>query len=113
MIILDHSGRVLKRLSRGLGITTNNQAEYNALIAGLEAAIELGADHVEIRMDSELVVRQIQGVYRVKNLRLAPLFRQAKELLANVGSFGIAYVPRRENCLADRLANQALDGESH
>jgi ribonuclease HI len=99
---------VVKRISRYIGVGTNNQAEYRALIAALEAAAELGADRVDIRLDSELVVKQIKGQYRVKNIMLIPLFHRAKELLRGFNSFSIAFIPRWQNREADRLAQAAF-----
>ena len=75
-IIKDEQGRVITSISQRIGIATNNQAEYRAIIAALEEAIRLGATHVELNSDSELVVRQISGRYRVKNAALKPLYQQ-------------------------------------
>ena len=96
-------------ISRRIGQTTNNQAEYRALIAALEKAIELGARQVDIRLDSELVVKQVKGRYRVKNAALRPLYLKVGELLSQLEGFTIKNVPREQNAEADRLANKALD----
>ena len=106
--IKDEQGRLLASISRHIGRATNNQAEYRALIAALEKAIELGARRVDIRLDSELVVKQMKGRYRVKNVALRPLYLRVGELLSQLEGFTIASVPREQNTEADRLANKAL-----
>ncbi len=105
----DEQGRLVASVSRAIGRATNNQAEYRALIAALEKAAELGAQRVDVYLDTELVVRQLQGKYRVKNEALRPLCLRAAELLGKFAAFTITAVPRAENAEADRLANQALD----
>ena len=100
---------MLARISRRIGKTTNNQAEYCAIIAALEEAIRLGAASVEVRSDSELAVRQISGRYRVKNKALKPLYQRVRELQALFQAFSIVAIPRRQNMEADRLSNAALD----
>ena len=107
--IKNEQGRMVASVSRAIGRATNNQAEYRALITALEKAAALGAQRVDVRLDSELVVRQIQGRYRVKNEALRPLYLRAVELLKGFAGFTIANVPREENAEADRLANQAFD----
>ena len=94
-----------------LGRATNNVAEYKALIAGLECALDQGATALEVRMDSELVVRQMMGVYKVKNEGLKPLFEQAKALARKFSVFRIAHVRRELNTRADAEANRALDSK--
>ncbi len=108
-VIKDGQGRVLGKISRRIGITTNNQAEYQAVIAALEEAIRLGVAGVVIKSDSELVVKQINGRYRVKNPALKPLHQRVRELQSLFQSFAIASIPRRQNTEADRLSNAALD----
>ena len=108
-VIKDGQGRVLGKISRRIGRTTNNQAEYQAVIAALEEAIRLGATSVVIKSDSELVVEQINGRYRVKNPALKPLHQRVRELQSLFQSFTIASIPRRQNVEADRLSNAALD----
>jgi ribonuclease HI len=105
----DETGQLVATVSRAIGKTTNNQAEYRALIAALEKAVELGAAEVDVRLDSELVVRQLQGRYRVKNEALRPVYQRAAALLKGFNRFSIRNVPRAENAEADRLANQAFD----
>jgi ribonuclease HI len=92
-----------------LGRATNNQAEYQALLHGLRFALDRGATHVEVRSDSELLVRQIEGRYRVKNPGLLPLHREAQGLLARFERARLAHVPREHNREADALANRAVD----
>ena len=92
-----------------LGKATNNVAEYQALLHGLRFAIARGAARVEVYSDSELLVRQIEGRYRVKNAGLVPLHREAQSLLARFAKARVAHVPREKNCDADALANRAVD----
>ncbi len=91
--------------------TTNNVAEYTALVRALEHARQLGIRQVSIAADSELMVKQVQGSYRVKNEGLRPLYEEARELLDGFDSFTIRHVPRSDNSRADKLCNQALDGD--
>lgn len=103
-------GRVrLGELSHAIGRATNNEAEYRALLAGLEMAERLGAEELVVRADSELLVRQLLGEYRVKAPGLVDLHREAGERLGRFGGVRIEHVPRQENTQADALANQALD----
>jgi ribonuclease HI len=110
--IKDERGRLLASISRRIGRKTNNQAEYQALIAALEKAIAMGARQVDIRLDSELVVNQVQGRYRVKNAALRPLYLKVGELLGQLEDFTISNVPREQNAEADQLANKALRNTS-
>jgi len=110
VVIYDEAGRELHRVSRALGRATNNEAEYWAAIAALEGALGLGATSVELRMDSELVVRQLTGRYRVRNPRLAPLFARLLDLRSRFERVSVVHIPRAQNAVADRLANAALDG---
>ncbi|MCK5577024.1 MAG: ribonuclease HI family protein [Dehalococcoidales bacterium] len=107
-IIRDGKGRVLDTLSWRIGHATNNQAEYRAIIAALEKALALGVIRVELRSDSELVVRQIKGLYRVKEAELRPLYERVKELEKQLEAFTIKHVPRQQNREADKLANAAI-----
>lgn len=95
-----------------LGVQTNNVAEYAALIAALRYAVDNGASEVEIRSDSELLVKQLKGEYRVKNAGLLPLYREAVNLKARIPGFAIVHVRRELNKEADALANQAMDSRS-
>ncbi len=106
--IKDEQGKRITFISQPIGLTTNNQAEYRAIIAALEHAIRLGATQVEMQSDSELVVRQINGQYRVKNASLKPLYQQVKQLQSQLESFTITHIPREQNTEADNLANIAL-----
>ncbi len=107
--IKDEQGKLLSAISERIGRTTNNQAEYRALIAALREAGRLGANGIDIRLDSELLVRQLTGRYRVKHPALKPLYEETRRLLAGLAGFAITHIPREENAEADRLANAALD----
>jgi ribonuclease HI len=102
-------GEVLASLSKFVGIATNNVAEYTGLLIGLEKALAMGFSEVEVRMDSELIVKQIKGQYRCKNEGLIPLFNEAKRLQRQFKKFNIEHVRREYNKEADLLANQAMD----
>jgi ribonuclease HI len=104
----DTKGKFVASISEAIGITTNNVAEYKALIAALEKALKLGVTEVEIRSDSELMVRQITGRYKVKAPQIAPLYMQAGRLLTKFTSVKINHVPRELNAEADELANLAI-----
>ncbi len=108
-VLIGEDGAVVSELSKYLGKTTNNQAEYQALIIALEEARRVGAETLNIFSDSELLVRQMKGDYLVKNEGLKPLFKLAKEKLKNFGKHTIDYLPRERNAHADRLANRAID----
>lgn len=109
VFIKDDKGNVVMEIAKYIGKTTNNQAEYQALVAGLRAAVKLKAAEVSVFADSELMVNQIKGLYKVKNGGLKPLFDEVKGLLRKFKACNIAYVPREENKEADRLANEAID----
>ncbi len=109
-IIKDKQGKVIATISQSIGRATNNQAEYRAIIAALEKATKAGIRQVDIRSDSELVVRQLNRQYRVKSASLKPLYQQAKQLLDQLESFTITHIPREQNTEADNLANTALQG---
>ena len=104
----DESGKRLASVSKRIGRATNNQAEYRAVIAALEQALKLGAAELEVYLDSELVVRQLNGRYRVKNAALKPLYLRAKELQGRFRSSEVHHIPRLKNAEADNLANAAL-----
>ena len=108
VIIKDEQGRLISSVSQPIGPATNNQAEYKAIIAALEEAIRLGVDQVDLRSDSELVVKQIKGQYRVKNASLKPLNKKIKQLQSQLQAFTIIRIPRQQNTEADSLANIAL-----
>ncbi|MBI5235933.1 MAG: ribonuclease HI family protein [Deltaproteobacteria bacterium] len=107
--IKDPSGNVVKRLKKFLGSVTNNAAEYNALIMGLEAARSMGIDDISVKADSELMVKQVNGLYRVKSEDLRPLYDRAMTSLKGFKTFKIEHVYREHNKEADALANEAID----
>ena len=96
-------------ISETIGVTTNNVAEYKALIAGLEAAAPIGARVAHIRADSQLIVKQVAGEYRVRQAHLVPLHARVKELLRSYDAVDIEHVRREDNVDADALVNAALD----
>ena len=102
-------GTLIAELFGGLGIATNNVAEYAALVAGLERAAEAGVSELEVLSDSELMVKQMRGEYRVKNRDLQTLFFEASRAARDVGRVSYEHVRREHNELADRLVNEALD----
>ncbi|MEB2311335.1 MAG: ribonuclease HI family protein [Sorangiineae bacterium] len=108
-VLEDRQGRRLAEHSEYLGTTTNNVAEYRALLAGLGRAEALGVRELEVRADSELMIRQLKGEYRVKNAGLRPLYDEAQRLLASFDSVRLVHVPRADNAEADRLANLGID----
>jgi len=103
------TGAVLAERAAGIGRASNNVAEYGGLIAGLQAALELGADEVEVRMDSKLVVEQMSGRWQVKHPAMKPLAREAAALVQRLGRVRFGWIPRAQNSHADRLANEAMD----
>jgi len=105
----DEEGRVVGELSGFLGVTTNNVAEYHGLLAALSFAHRLGARALVVHADSELVVKQMNGQYKVKHEKLRPLFLEARELASGLPRFTIRHVRREQNRDADRLANEAMD----
>ena len=109
VVIQDEAGKKVAALSQYLGHQTNNFAEYQGLIAALEYAIEHGHKALKVVSDSELLVRQIKGIYKVKNLTLQELHARAKELIAQLEWFSIDHALREHNREADELANQAMD----
>ena len=109
VVIQDQAGKKVAALSEYLGHQTNNFAEYQGLIAALEYAVEHGPKALKLISDSELLVRQIKGIYKVKNPTLQDLHGRAKELIAQLDWFSIGHALREHNQEADRLANQAMD----
>jgi ribonuclease HI len=105
-------GHVLAAHGEAIGTATNNVAEYRALVAGLEKAVELGVDEVEVIADSELLVKQMRGEYRVKNEALRELSLEASRLARQLRKVSYTAVRREHNELADRLVNEALDAET-
>ncbi len=112
VVLTDAEGTEIDAFGRVIGRATNNVAEYRALIFAIERAAQFGAKSIKILTDSELMERQVNGVYRVKNAKLIPLFEQVKKMLLDFDSWEIVSIPRKENAYADSLANQALDKKS-
>ena len=110
-VVLTTDGDVIAQRNGALGITTNNVAEYSGLIAGLTAAAELGADEVEVRMDSKLVVEQMSGRWQIKHPGLRPLAARAADQVRRFRSVTFTWIPRERNKRADALANAAMDGK--
>jgi probable phosphoglycerate mutase len=108
-VLESEDGDVLAAHGEAIGTATNNVAEYRALIAGLEKALDLGADELEVVSDSELLVKQMRGEYKVKNAALRDLSLQAASLARELGSVTYTAVRREHNELADQLVNEALD----
>jgi ribonuclease HI len=109
VIIKDEHDHRIDQIGTFLGSCTNNQAEYKALIEGLKAARDRGAEDVTIRMDSELVVRQMNGVYKVRNPQILELYSRAMELVNTLPSVKFVHIPREQNPGADQVANMAID----
>ena len=105
-------GTVLDARGETIGVATNNVAEYRALLAGLEAALDRGIEELEVVSDSELLVKQMRGEYKVKNEALRDLSAQASRLAGKLGSVSYKAVRREQNKLADQLVNEALDAEA-
>ena len=103
------AGQRLASISQRIGRATNNQAEYRALIVVLKEAIKLGTSEADIYLDSELVVRQVNGKYRVKNTALKPLYQEVKRLQGLLRGSVVSHIPRQQNTEADTLANAALE----
>lgn len=109
VVLADEHGQVIDERGRTIGKTTNNEAEYRALIYGLEMAAQHGVDDLEIRTDSELLARQLSGLYKVRAPHLKSFYAQAQHALERFEHHTIAIIPRVLNRRADGLANQALD----
>jgi ribonuclease HI len=109
VVISQADGTVIEELAEAIGVATNNVAEYRAVIRGLERAAALGAGEVEIIGDSELIAKQLLGLYKVKHPAMQPLHNQTQAALEGFGAWAISTVPRAQNAQADALVNQALD----
>jgi ribonuclease HI len=109
VLVTDEQGRVRGEIARGIGIATNNVAEYTAAIAGLTRAAELGATDVLLRSDSKLLIEQLEGRFRVRNPNLRGLHQQVRRLAERFRHVGYEHVPRELNREADRLANAGVD----
>ncbi|MHB9112883.1 MAG: Nif3-like dinuclear metal center hexameric protein [Thermoleophilia bacterium] len=112
-VLAGPDGEPLETLASYIGEATNNVAEYQAMISGLELALDRGVTRLAIFSDSELIVRQLEGAYRVKNEGLRPYYQQAKSLLSRLDEYEISSIPREANVHADELVNQALDESGH
>jgi ribonuclease HI len=108
-VLVDERGAILQEVGVFIGVATNNVAEWQGLIVGLRAALDAGIEELSIRLDSELVVRQVSGVYRVKQPDLLALHKTVRGLLAKFKSTTIAHVPRADNKEADAVVNRTLD----
>ncbi len=113
VVLADAGGETVDTLANYIGEATNNVAEYQAMISGLEMAIDRGIDRLAIFSDSELIVRQLEGAYRVKNEGLRPYYQQAKSLLSRLDEYELKSIPREANTRADELVNKALDESGH
>ena len=109
VVVRNDDGAIVEAVGETIGRTTNNVAEYRALLRGIELASAHGADEVELIGDSELIVRQIEGRYKVKHEDMKELHAKAKKMLAGFDSWSIRHVKRAQNADADRLVNEALD----
>jgi ribonuclease HI len=109
VVVSDPDGTVLDEVAETIGVATNNVAEYQALLKGVERAEALGADEIQLVNDSELVARQLTGAYKVKHPAMRPLYEQAIAALRPFARWQIRTVPRAENARADALVNAALD----
>jgi ribonuclease HI len=106
--IKDERGKMLATISQRIGVTTNNVAEYKALIAALQKAIKLKATQVEVRADSELMIKQLNGRYKIKSIGLRPLYLESMQLLAKFEGVKLTHIHRELNTVADKLANDAV-----
>jgi ribonuclease HI len=108
-VILASDGTTVARLGRYLGEATNNFAEYHGLLLGLRHALDLGARELQIYADSQLMIRQLGGQYRVRNAGLRPLFDEALRLLRSFQKYELHHIPREQNSAADEMSNRAID----
>ena len=111
-VLLNPAGELVEEVGAYLGIATNNVAEWMALVLGLEAAAKRGIRRLAVRLDSELVVKQLRGEYRVKHAGLLPYYRRAQQLMRTFIEVDVRHVPRAQNVLADKLVNRVLDQEA-
>lgn len=112
-VLFDEKGNTVATVRRFLGLCTNNVAEYRALILGLEEALKRKCRRLHIFLDSELLVKQINGTYRVKNSQLKVLMYDVQRLLSSLDGYTVEHVDRSQNHVADRLANEAIDEASY
>lgn len=111
VVIKDRHGHIVKEEGKFLGVCTNNEAEYRGLLLGLKLAAELSSDNLEVLMDSELVIKQLRGEYRVKEPRLSSFYHEAKELEKRFSSVSYISIPRERNKEADAIVNKILDNQ--
>lgn len=111
-VLYDSQKKIVAEVSEYLGVATNNQAEYKALISALKKAASLGASELDCYLDSELVVKQLKREYKVKNKDLAPLFLEIHNLSFKFKKVNYTHIPRERNQAADKLANRAMDEAS-
>jgi ribonuclease HI len=111
VVLKNKANKTIEEVGQFIGETTNNVAEYRALVEGLKRALARGTKGVEIFSDSELLVRQINGEYRVKSASLLPLYQEAMEILNGLSRWKIVHIPREKNARADALANMAIDSQ--
>lgn len=109
VIIKDTNGTIIEEVGGYIGVTTNNIAEYTALLTALKTALKYSDGKIIVYSDSELMVRQLNGIYKVKNEGLLPLYQEAKKLTSNFSDFIIEHIPREKNKEADSLANKAVN----
>jgi len=109
VVVFDDNKKKIRELSKYIGVATNNIAEYNAVIYGLQEALIIKADEVELNLDSELACKQLKGEYRVKNANIKPLFEQALHLLSGFKNISIKHIKREKNKDADKLVNKAIN----
>lgn len=109
VVIKNLEGGVTDEIGKNIGKATNNEAEYKAIIAGLEACLERGAKELECYMDSQLVVSQLKGEFKVKDVKLKNLWMQAKNIEKNFKEVLYIHIPREKNYLADKIVNEVLD----
>lgn len=111
-VLIGPDGEMIEEVDAYLGVATNNVAEWTALLLGLQAAVDRGIRRLAVRLDSELVVKQLRGEYRVKHVNLQALHQRARKLLRAFEEIDVRHVPRKENAVADRLVNRVLDQEA-
>ncbi|MDD5255025.1 MAG: ribonuclease HI family protein [Candidatus Omnitrophica bacterium] len=107
-VIICQQGRVVKNIARYIGTATNNVAEYTALVHGLQESMALGAEAITVNTDSELLSRQVNGLYKIKNAGIKVLYEQVLRLKSGFKEVMVRHIPREENCGADKLATQAV-----
>ncbi|MBU0535164.1 MAG: ribonuclease HI family protein [Patescibacteria group bacterium] len=113
VVIKNLKGEVVKEIGKNIGKSTNNEAEYKAIIAGLESCLEKGASELECYLDSQLVVSQLKGEFKVKNTKLKNLWAQTKNIEKNFKEVLYIHIPREKNHLADKIVNEVLDSNNY